>query len=83
MSWSTLKFLYILAQDKSSWLGGYKNEQGVEVKVIDTLHEIFDPHYELVESFDMPVMTMEEPRLWFLCVDNVTVWRRKQDYNLF
>ena len=46
---------------------------------MDTLHEILSPHYQLVESFDMPCLSMEEPRLWSLCVDHVTVWRRKQD----
>jgi putative 4-mercaptohistidine N1-methyltranferase len=65
------------AEDKSSRLGGYKDERGVEVKAIDTLTEILSPHYDLVESFDMPVLSMEDPRLWFWLVDNVTVWRRK------
>ena len=43
---------------------------------MDTLREILSPHFELVESHDMPVLSMESPRLWFWLVDNVTVWRR-------
>lgn len=49
------------------------------MRAVDTVHEILSPHFELVESFDMPVMTMEEPHMWFWVVDHVTVWRRKQD----
>lgn len=49
------------------------------MRAVDTVNEILSPHFELVESFDMPVMTMEEPRMWFWVVDHVTVWRRKQD----
>ena len=64
-------------QVKGSRLGGYKDERGVEVKAMDTLKEILSPHYELVEAYDMPVLSMEDPRLWFWLVDHVTVWRRK------
>ena len=64
-------------QDKSSRLGGYKDESGVEVRAMDTLQEILSPHYELVEAYDMPVLSMEDPRLWFWLVDHVTTWRRK------
>lgn len=58
-------------------MGGYKDENGEEVRAVDTVHEILSPHFELVEKFDMPVMTMEEPRMWFWVVDHVSVWRKK------
>ena len=47
----------------------------------DTLQEILSPHFELVEAFDMPVLSLDEPRLWFWVVDHATVWRRKEEQN--
>ena len=69
----------IYLQDKSTWLGGFKDESGVEVKAMDTVTSILSPEFELVESFDMPVLSMESPRLWFWLVDHVTVWRRLEN----
>ena len=65
-------------QDRSKWLGGFKDEHGVEVKAMDTLKTILSPHFELVESFDIPALSMEEPRMWFLVSDQVTIWRRRR-----
>ena len=68
-----------ISQDKGAWLGGYKDKDGVEVRATDTVQAILSTHYELVESFDMPALMMEDPRMWFWLVDRVTVWRRKHD----
>ena len=66
-------------QDKSNWLGGYKDKDGAEVKALDTITEILSPHFELVEAFDMPALTLEDPRLWYWFIDHATVWKRKTE----
>lgn len=66
-------------QDKSNWLGGYKDKDGAEVRALDTLREILSPHFDLVEAFDLPALLMEDPRMWYWFVDHATVWKRKTE----
>ena len=69
--------VFVCVQDKSNWLGGYKDKNGVEVKVMDTIRSLLSPHFDLVEASDIQALTMEDPRMWYWFVDHATVWRRK------
>lgn len=74
-----MKSPFFFFQDKSNWLGGYKDKDGAEVKALDTIHEILSPHFDLVEAFDLPALILEDPRLWYWFVDHATVWKRKTE----
>ena len=62
---------------QENWLGGYiKN--GKEVRTFDTLKQILEPNFELVDAVDVPFLSREDERLFYWGVDHATVWRRKK-----
>jgi len=61
---------------KEHWIGGFVKD-GKEVKAADTVKSVFDPHFDLVESFDMPWIIRETARKHQVTFGHATVWRRK------
>lgn len=65
--------------EKGEWLGGYKKD-GENVATLDTLHEILDEHFELVDKpQDVEFVIRETRRKFQHTISEVTVWQRKSD----
>jgi len=62
---------------KEVWLGGYKNENGKEVKTLDTLKEILGKEFELIHLQNLEFVIKETHRKFQHSVAEVSVWRKK------
>lgn len=62
---------------KEFWLGGYKDENGKEVKTLDTLKEILNKNFELVHLQDLEFVIRETARKFQHSIAEVSVWRKK------
>jgi hypothetical protein len=62
---------------KEFWLGGYKDENGKEIKTLDTLKEILGKKFELVHLQDLEFVIKETHRKFQHSIAEVTVWRKK------
>lgn len=62
---------------KEFWLGGYKDEEGKEIKTIDTLKEILGKKFELIHLQDLEFVIKETARKYQHSIAEVSVWRRK------
>jgi len=59
------------------WLGGFSDTSGDPVHGFDTLKEVLEPNFDLVEAKDMPFVIKETDRKHQWTVAHATVWRRK------
>ncbi|XP_078672246.1 uncharacterized protein LOC144911774 [Branchiostoma floridae x Branchiostoma belcheri] len=64
---------------KSTWLGGYKDKDGKEVKGFQTLQNSLGGSFDLVTHKDMPFLIRETARKNQWTVAHCTVWRRKKE----
>jgi len=62
---------------KEFWLGGYKNENGEEVKTIDSLKKVLEDKFELIHLQDLEFVIKETKRKYQHTVSEVSVWRKK------
>ncbi|MCF6331445.1 MAG: 5-histidylcysteine sulfoxide synthase [Sulfurimonas sp.] len=62
---------------KEFWLGGYKDENGVEVKTIDNLKEILGEKFELIHLQDLEFVIKESARKYQHSISEVSVWKKK------
>ncbi|MFK5936970.1 MAG: 5-histidylcysteine sulfoxide synthase [Sulfurimonas sp.] len=62
---------------KEFWLGGYKDENGVEVKTIDTLKNILSDKFELLHIEDLEFVIKETARKYQHTISEVSVWKKK------
>ena len=62
---------------KEFWLGGYKDENGDDVKTIDTLKTILSEKFELVHTQDLEFVIKETKRKYQHTVSEVSVWKKK------
>lgn len=63
--------------NKEFWLGGYKDENGKEMKTLDTLKEILGQKFELIHLQDLEFVIKETARKYQHTISQVSVWRRK------
>jgi len=49
------------------------------VRGLDTLQRVLGPHFDLVETVDMPFLIRETVRKYQWTVAHATVWRRKTE----
>ncbi len=61
---------------KEFWLGGYKDNEGREVKTMDTLKEILGKNFELLHLQDLEFVIKETARKYQHSVAEVSVWRK-------
>ena len=61
---------------KQVWLGGFEDEQGTHWSS-DGLKKAMGEQFELLESFDMPLMLRTHRRYYQQIIPLVTVWQRK------
>lgn len=69
------KHLFILRLYQEHWIGGFVKD-GKEVHAADTIKEVFGPHFDLLESIDMPWIIRETARKHQVTFGHATVWRR-------
>ncbi|MBU1657969.1 5-histidylcysteine sulfoxide synthase [bacterium] len=62
---------------KEFWLGGYKNENGVEIKTIDTLKDILRDKFELIHLQDLEFVIQETDRKFQHTISEVSVWKKR------
>ena len=60
---------------KERWLGGYYKD-GVEVKTADTLKEILNSDFELIDEFEQEFIIREQERNYQHSLSSVQVWRK-------
>jgi len=62
---------------KEFWLGGYKDENGDEVKTIDSLKTILADKFELVHLQDLEFVIKETARKYQHTISEVSVWKKR------
>jgi len=62
---------------KEFWLGGYKDENGVAVKTIDSLENILGEKFELIHTQDLEFVIKETARKYQHTISEVSVWRKR------
>ena len=62
---------------KEFWLGGYRDEEGNEVKTIDSLKAILAEKFELVHLQDLEFVIKETARKYQHTISEVSVWKKK------
>lgn len=62
---------------KEFWLGGYKDENGHEIKTIESLKSILSDKFELLHVQDLDFVIKETARKYQHSISEVSVWRKK------
>ena len=62
---------------KEFWLGGYKDENGNDIKTIDTLQEVLKDKFELIHTQDLDFVIKETKRKYQHTISEVSVWKKK------
>lgn len=63
--------------EKAFWLGGYKDEDGKEVKTLESLKMILADKFELIHTQDLEFVIKETPRKYQHTISEVSVWQKK------
>lgn len=61
---------------QNRWLGGFKDDDGKEVRGFDEIKNILTPSFRLLDRFDMPFLIRETARKHQWTVSDVSVWQR-------
>ena len=62
---------------KEFWLGGYEDENGNEVRTLDSLKAILEQNFELLGVEDLEFVIKETARKYQHTVSQVTVWKKR------
>ena len=62
---------------KEFWLGGFYDEQGKEVKTIDSLQSVLGDKFELIYKQDLEFVIKETARKYQHTLSEVSVWKKK------
>ena len=62
---------------KEFWLGGYTDENGSEIKTIDTLKKVLSDKFELLHKEDLEFVIKETARKYQHTISQVSVWKKK------
>ncbi len=62
---------------KEFWLGGYKDENGNEVKTIERLKDILNDKFELLHVQDLEFVIKETARKYQHTISQVSVWKKR------
>ena len=63
--------------EKEFWLGGYADENGKEVKTLDSLKTILGDRFELVHVQDLDFVIKETARKYQHTISELSVWQKK------
>ncbi|MEN8302585.1 MAG: 5-histidylcysteine sulfoxide synthase, partial [Campylobacterota bacterium] len=59
------------------WLGGYEDENGGDVKTIDSLKTILDDKFELIHTQDLEFVIKETARKYQHTISQLSVWKKR------
>lgn len=62
---------------KEFWLGGFKDEKGVEHYTLDGLKSLLSAHFKLVDTQDIPFVIRETARKFQHTVSQMSVWKKR------
>ena len=62
---------------KEFWLGGYKGENGKEVKTLERLKELLKEEFELLHVEDVPFVIKESARKFQHTISQLSVWKKR------
>ena len=62
---------------KEFWLGGYKDENGREIKTLDSLKDILGDTFELLHTQDLDFVIKETARKYQHTISELSVWKKK------
>ncbi|MDQ7042974.1 MAG: 5-histidylcysteine sulfoxide synthase [Sulfurimonas sp.] len=62
---------------KESWLGGFRDENGKDVKTIDTLQKVLSEKFELIHTQDLEFVIKETARKYQHTISELSVWKKK------
>ncbi|MHC3993854.1 5-histidylcysteine sulfoxide synthase [Thiomicrolovo sp. ZZH C-3] len=62
---------------KAHWLGGYYDEKGEAVDGLSGLKAILSPHFELLETQDVPFVIRETARKYQHTLAQMSVWKKR------
>lgn len=62
---------------KEFWLGGYEDEEGSEVKTLESLKEILSQKFALIHTQDLEFVIKETARKYQHTISQLSVWRKK------
>ena len=63
--------------EKEFWLGGFKDNEGREVRTLDTLKKILSAKFELLHTQDLEFIIKETARKYQHTISEVSVWKKK------
>jgi len=62
---------------KELWLGGYKDENGNDIKTIDSLKKVLEKEFEALHVEDIEFVIKETARKYQHTISQASVWRKK------
>ena len=62
---------------KEFWLGGFEDENGAQVKTIESLKNILGDKFELIHTQDLDFVIKETARKYQHTISEVSVWKKK------
>ena len=62
---------------KEFWLGGYTDENGVDIKTLDSLKVVLADKFDLVHTQDLDFVIKETARKYQHTISEVSVWKKK------
>jgi len=62
--------------NKEFWLGGFKDDNGDEIKTVDALKEVLSDKFELIHFQDLEFVIKETARKFQHTISQVTIWKK-------
>ena len=63
--------------NKEFWLGGYTDENGKEIKTIESLKNILHDNFELIHTQDVEFVIKETKRKYQHTISELSVWKKR------
>lgn len=62
---------------KELWLGGYRDEEGKEIRTLQNLQELLKSDFELLHVEDIPFVIKESARKFQHTISQMSVWQKR------
>ncbi|MCX6073644.1 MAG: putative 4-mercaptohistidine N1-methyltransferase [Campylobacterales bacterium] len=62
---------------KEFWIGGVRDEKGVEISTLDGLKKILEENFDLLATEDVPFVIRETSRKFQHTISQMSVWRKR------
>ena len=61
---------------KNKWLGGYKNKDGKDIKTFETIKQILQNGFKLIDQADVPFVIKETNRKYQYTFSHMSIWKK-------